>query len=308
MSLIYFDSLGEGLCEFEEPAGGVLYTNALLIVEGTHKDNKGVTHDFPAYLIQQFAENTNKAMQRGVEIPFMVEHAKQLVSGSAINKLGELHEFVRCKIIQAEDLPDSRQTHLIGKLGAFSKIAVRDRIDAVKKKLIKKLSPGIDLINKRIAEVSAVAYPAIEGPALFSSYQDIKSQRDATAKIREKAIECLQILLDAIAAIENTTFENAMAFNPNAAKRKAVADFTADLIEQLAINDEPEPELLQRPDPYKTEMVAGNASYNSSLFSQLPYGSLTLAREPPGRLPHVGDGQRKEPAIPSAPLKRWRSK
>ena len=166
----YLDAYGGFVAQFgHEEDDDTIVKNALLIVEGTHKDNRGVTHQFTPQRVQQLAKNTNAAIASGYEIPFMADHSKELLSNGQLKRLGDLSSDLECRIITALDLPNPKMTHLLGKMGAFAKVTVRTRVDDVRRGLIKLLSPGIDLVNDRIAEVSAVALPAIHGPALFQA-------------------------------------------------------------------------------------------------------------------------------------------
>lgn len=68
MDKTYFDSAG-GLVAFGSyEEGDFIIKNALLLVDGSQKDNKGRMHDFPTHRIQQLVDNTNAAFDSGVEI------------------------------------------------------------------------------------------------------------------------------------------------------------------------------------------------------------------------------------------------
>jgi hypothetical protein len=65
MGVSCFDAIG-GLCQFsEDNATGELIKNALVLIEGTHKDNQGVVHEFPSERILRIAQRTNAAMSQG---------------------------------------------------------------------------------------------------------------------------------------------------------------------------------------------------------------------------------------------------
>ena len=262
MESAFFNSGGFlGNADFAK--GETLVKNALLVVEGTHKDNKGRVHEFPAYRIERLASNTNAKLSNGVEVPLMVDHSKDLLSKGELKKLGELGTSVECRIIESEDLPNPKMTDLIGKLGAFSKITIRHRMDDVRNGIIKLLSPGIDLENECIAEVSAVAFPAIHGPALFrrednnaffsTSYEEVKEQYGIQQKLRKQASECLDILFKVISDIESLPEQEMVGVNINSLKNKAVEDFVADIREVLSgkHDEEFKEEKAEKPAPYE---------------------------------------------------------
>ncbi|ACC81163.1 hypothetical protein A6769_38165 [Nostoc punctiforme NIES-2108] len=266
MSKAYFDSAG-GLVAFGSyEQGDFLIKNALLLVEGTQKDNKGRVHEFPSHRVQQLTDNTNAAFDSGVEIPLMIDHAKTLVNpNGGFNKLGKLHSRVEGRIIQERDLPNPKMRDLIGKFGMFGKFYINHYVDEVRKGLIKPLSPGIDLDTERIAEVSSVAFPAIHGPALFRaddggsrayfnlSYAEAKEQQGRIARLKGEAQECFDILFRVIGDIESADGNDMIGITPDALRLKAVDDFYADLLELLGLDQEPAEMVIQEPQPIKID-------------------------------------------------------
>lgn len=283
MTTAYFDAAG-GLTAYEKPASeNGIVKQALIIVEGTHKDNRGRTHDFPAHRVQRIVDNTNVAVASGIEIPLMLDHAKELVSDGELKKLGELNSTVECRVISEQDLPNPKMRHLVGKLGAFAKFLVKNRVDEVKSGLIKLLSPGIDLASDRIAEVSAVAFPAIHGPALFKkaedfaffavNYTEAKEQFGAIRRLKQEAQEGFDILFGVLRDIDALDENEAMGISRNALKRKAAEDFYADLLEVLGLNkdivgEETQEELVL--DPYARNLTPG-AEYSEQKDSVVSY-------------------------------------
>lgn len=272
----YFDACGGLSPKMEQAADDTLIKNALLLVEGTHKDNKGVVHQFPVQRIQTIVDNTNAAISQGYEVPLMADHSKELISGGHLKRLGELTSNVECRVITSKDLPNPKMQHLIGKLGAFAKVTVKNRVDDVKKGLIKLLSPGVDLLHERIAEVSAVAFPAIHGPALFQQvgsrksevgsteqdadllpssaidasslatwasfsldYDEAKEQAEAIRKQKNQAQDCFNILFGVLQSIDAVPKEQMIGTDPKALKRNALEKFMQDLLKVLDVEDEP---------------------------------------------------------------------
>lgn len=262
MSIIYFDAAGTLAINSVE-SNGTLIKEALILVEGTHKDNKGVVHYFPASRVKRLADNTNKTFEEGEEVPFMVDHSKELIANGELKKLGNWLYPFEVRIITQRDLPNPKMVQLIGKVGAFGKTAIHHRVEDVKNGLVKLLSPGIDLVRDRIAEISAVAFPAIHGPALFKAYNatfaalnyaDAKEQFNALRNLKQKAQEYFDILFAVIREIEAAPPEQMMGIDPNALKRKAVDEFIVDLTDLLGISEVESPhssvEDDNRPDAY----------------------------------------------------------
>jgi len=240
--LHHFDTGGAGLCSFDSTADGVLYKDALLLPEGTHTDNKGNIHHFPAALVQRFAANTNAALDRGEEVPFITDHSKELFAGGQFKRLGELASRVECRAIAPSDLPDPKMTHLLGKIGAFARVAIRDQVDKVQKGLIKRLSPGIDLQHQKFGEISAVLFPAINGPSLLFAqfsldYTEAKKQVEANDELKQKAQKCFEILWGVLTQIDRTPPEQLMGLDVKALKRNALGAFHKDLSELLGVED-----------------------------------------------------------------------
>jgi hypothetical protein len=281
MNKAYFDSAG-GLVVFGSyQKDNFLIKNALLLVEGFHKDNKGKVHEFPASRVQRIIDNSNSSVATGVELPLMIDHAKELLNSGELKKLGELHtdHHIECRIIQERDLPNPKMRHLIGKLGAFGKFIIRNRVKDVEDGLIKLLSPGIDLESERIAEVSAVAFPAIHGPALFRaadndngnrayfsiSYAEAKEQYGLTRKVKAEAQEAFDIMFRVLTDVDMADSGEMIGIAKGALKLKAASDFYADLLQILGLDQEQieaEPEQLTNIEPYAPMPQAYEQQYS----------------------------------------------
>lgn len=251
----YFDAEAS-LCPMGcADSGNELVKDAILIVEGQHKDNKGIVHQFPISRIKKLATNTNNAIDLGYEVPLMLEHSKQLFGANGeIAKLGNVVSKVTCRIIKPSDVPDSLKS-IIGKYAAFAKVAIKHRLAEARQGLFNKLSPGVDLINERLGEVSAVAFPAINGPSLLFSaffqgntgttlakfsldYDEAKEQAEVIKKQKDSARECLDILFNVVKSIEAVPLEQMMGNDPVALKRLATDKFIADLMKVLGLEQE----------------------------------------------------------------------
>lgn len=211
----------------------------------------------------------------------MIDHAKTLINSTGgFNKLGKLHSRVEGRIIQERDLPNPKMRNLIGKFGMFGKFFINHYVEEVRKGLIKPLSPGIDLEAERIAEASAVAFPAIYGPALFRaeyppnsqanfsiSYGEAKEQEGFIRKLKEEAQQCFDILFRVIADIDAADINDMIGATPNSLKLRAANDFYADFLNLLELNqqetemEEPAPQSIAI-DPYASLPEAYDRQYS----------------------------------------------
>ena len=154
----------------EEKGLSSLTKPALVFVEGEHTDSNKRTHFFSKDRIHRIVANTNEFFNQGRRIPFQLDHKKD-----QNNNIGDVESEFYTKTITAEDLPNPRHTHLLGKLGVFVDNVVAKGKEVVQKVIDRKistLSPGIDPATESFIEVSATPIPAIVGPSLFSKNGD----------------------------------------------------------------------------------------------------------------------------------------
>ncbi len=233
--IAHFD-LGTLKADFEQGEEGAIVKDALLLIEGTHKDNAGKEHNFTSDRVLKIAHNTNQALLSGTEVPFMRNHSKK-----DEDKIGEIVSDLEVRTISEEDLPNKKQKHLLGRLGAFAKVEIRDALDKVKNKTIKLLSPGIDPVKDVMVEISSVAFPAIQGLSLFSqhgytSYREAKEQIEASAKLRRELQECFDVFWGVVLAVSSEEEEaEYQQQNKDALLEKAIEDFAEDLAEKLDV-------------------------------------------------------------------------
>lgn len=155
--------------EFTED-NGVVYTSGLILVEGEHTDSKQRKHVFSADRVQRIVDNTNKLLQQGARLPLLTDHQK-----TQDTTIGDVEGLIEARVITAEDIKDSRYSHLVGRFGAFvNNVAIKARkaVEQYKDKLISTVSPGIDIVSDTIREVSCTSTPAIVGLRLFKSYDN----------------------------------------------------------------------------------------------------------------------------------------
>lgn len=278
MDLAYFSDAGNIIRYQDHPDGGII-GEALIFYEGLHPDNLNRQHKVPAERIQLLASNTNAEYNQGRDIPLKFEHRPSLVDkNGAVNEFGKMASAVSCRPIEEKDLANPRLKNLVGKMGAFAQVHILDKVDEVKKKTIKALSAGIDPIANKIVEISAVSKPSLAGAALLFSQGDnyttanfashgITDYEEAWEAITawekphaelQKRFDVFLGNLQAIAAQEET---DAIAFNSNNLKRKALEGFVEHLIDYLKIDmeqDEAEPEDIYSSNAYEPNLINPN--------------------------------------------------
>lgn len=273
MQICHFSNSGNITKYVEHPDGGIV-GEALLFYEGKHIDNQKRSHDVPPERIHLLASNTNVDFNQGRDIPLMIEHNRKLVNqDGSIARLGKMASAVSCRPIEEKDLANPRLTNLIGKLGAFAQVHILDKIEAVKNKTIRPISAGIDPINNKFIEISAVADPSLAGAALLfsnpygtasfsnhgiTSYAEAKEKIEAWEKPHQELQKMFDIFVGSIQAIEQQAKEEELGFNLNNLKRQSLEDFTEDLVDYLNISmDEPEqnPENIYTSNPYEPEVI-----------------------------------------------------
>lgn len=140
---------------------------ALVAVEGEFEDSKSNKHSFTPERFETIVAHTNRAIDSGTVVPVCADHQKDTK-----NVLGSIDGKAFTKIVTAEDLPNPKSAHLIGKVGLFLsgvKVIAQKGIDSLKSG-IKSVSMGLNLDpnEHRIMELSLVPIPAIPNMGLFS--------------------------------------------------------------------------------------------------------------------------------------------
>ena len=278
---IHFNKIAGLDKNYEEASDGSIYKKALLFVEGDHKDNKGRSHSFPGDRFLEIVNNTNTEFDKGTEIPFMADHSPKLLDDEGnVKKLGTLCSAIECHTIKEEDLPNPKHKNLIGRLGAFGKVNVTNKINEVVNGTIKLLSPGIDPVKNRLVEISAVAFPAISGLSLYSaqisfgdhgmtSYTEAKEHIEAWEKPQAELQKKFDIFCGTLRAIEAQDEDEEIAFNANNLRRKALEDFAEDLVSYLKISfdEDAGEEDIYNPNPYAPNVIK-NLQQDGQQYSQ----------------------------------------
>jgi hypothetical protein len=149
------------------PTSDGITKKALVAVEGTFEDSGGVPHTFSVDRLNTIADHTNIAINAGNIIPVCQDHSKTVDS-----TVGTVEGNAYTKTIEMTDLPNSKSTHLIGKMGLFLEdvhIKATDAVSKVAGGIVKSVSMGLNLDPRdhRIMELSLVPIPAIPNMGLF---------------------------------------------------------------------------------------------------------------------------------------------
>jgi hypothetical protein len=140
---------------------------ALVAVEGVFEDSGGVPHTFSVDRLNTIADHTNAALSAGNVIPVCKDHNKTFDS-----TVGKVEGSAYTKPIELSDLPNSKSTHLLGKIGLFLEdvhIKAANAVNSVADGIVTSVSMGLNLDPKdhRIMELSLVPIPAIPNMGLF---------------------------------------------------------------------------------------------------------------------------------------------
>ena len=153
---------------------GVLVRPALLMIEGAVRDVLGQVTNYTRSLIDEIVEASN-AYAKSSEIKLFNDHD---YSQSA--RIGAVTGLFSAREIAELDIPENGDRSVIGRYAIFNdglEVRSPDAIAQYHSGLLKELSVGIDLKGnlfgkKVIFEVSAVAFPAVNGAMLYSKNTD----------------------------------------------------------------------------------------------------------------------------------------
>jgi hypothetical protein len=165
----YFASQGSSLLStFTQDSSGCVTKDAILMLEGTLPDSKGVVHTFTADRLETIAANTNAALESGVKLPVLLEHEKTALATVGNGNNAELY----VKTVTQEDLQkiNPKATSLLGKAALFVRNLVIQTPEVVNKVLegtASSVSMGLDLLSESLKEISLVGIPAWEHASLY---------------------------------------------------------------------------------------------------------------------------------------------
>jgi hypothetical protein len=253
-NIVYFHSpvkdFGADFSTFEETPQS-LSKKGLLLVEGTHVDNKKRKWEFPASRLEQIVKNTNAYFNAGNRIPLLRDHVKTQES-----VVGDLEDLVEARIITDEDLPNKRYTNLIGKLGIFANsVAVKATsvIDQVKQGLANTISPGIDMASDVIKEISLTPVPAIGGLSLFNregstnalTWEEVDAEEANMDEVKEEYEEYAEKLFKLLCNISTCNTEGLSEEDKLSYFNAALSGFASKLYDVFGVEAEPVEEKVE---------------------------------------------------------------
>jgi hypothetical protein len=167
----FWQSTSSLTADFKQDSSGAITKDAILMLEGTLPDSKGVQHSFTPERLETIADNTNTAIASGVKLPVLLEHDKTALSTCGNGNSAELY----VKRIDASDIAkiNPKATKLIGKAALFVRNLVIQTPNVVEKVLegtASSVSMGLDLLSDSLKEISLVGIPAWEYASLYSKH------------------------------------------------------------------------------------------------------------------------------------------
>lgn len=263
MSNIVYFNFSRNTTKFEKEGNEDLIKDALILASGVHTDQAKITHEYSQDRVMQTVLNTNKLIDEGVPIPFKKDHKPEVEAN-----IGELlSQPIECRPITEKDVAPEHK-HLVGELGAFAKIKVKELQEKVKSGTIKHLSPGLDVINNLIVEVSAVSQPAIPGMALFSThrlrtYEERVDAMGENKQLIEKLRSYFDIFTDALVDYRSLD-QQVMSFGDrDALIVQAIHDYTEHLASELDV------------DLNRSQMNNAH-EFNGGIYNENAYGQNVL--------------------------------
>lgn len=276
--------------DFSKDHSGCLHKKALVLAEGTWTDSKKRTHVFDSERIEKIADNTNALFQNGTRIPFLEDHVK-----SQDKTIGDLNSHLIVREITEDDLPEGRFQNLVGKLGLFADDIVVKASHAIKQAqegLLSTISPGVDIINDCIREISATPTPAIPGMSLFKRYDsdaefkaltwdDLESSDEDFEPIRESIRDLTDKLTQILENIAKANEEDLQGAPAEALVMQAVQDFGGRLLEILGVDPEEtdeDPNMMNPAMAGQEQMMAqqqANAIMQQQIGQGYPYAGYS---------------------------------
>ena len=157
------------LSTFAQDSNGCVTKDAILMLEGSLPDSKGIVHTFTVERLTNIAANTNAALEEGIKLPLLLEHNKTALAtvGNANN--AELY----VKTVTQEDINkiNPKAIKLLGKAALFVRNLVIQTPEVIEKVLegtASSVSMGLDLLTDSLKEISLVGIPAWEHATLYS--------------------------------------------------------------------------------------------------------------------------------------------
>lgn len=235
--------------EFEAGEDSTVIKKALVMVEGEHVDSAKKRHVFSPARIQKIVENTNNFLAQGGRVPWQRDHKKDQESN-----IGDLEGPLEIRVITESDLPNKKLRHLVGKVGAFTTQLVAKGQDVVNELIagrIKTLSPGIDIAQDLIREISATPTPAIVGLSVFSraaqqqvgdfglTFDEVEAEGEEEDQMKEMFEDLSDKFWTIITNITQATDEELQGQDPTDFIYQAIGDYSARIEQLLGLGEDP---------------------------------------------------------------------
>jgi hypothetical protein len=229
------------------------------MVEGSHTDSSKKHHIFDADRICRIVDNTNNWIARGGRVPWQLDHKKTQDAN-----IGDLESGLEARVITPEDLPNPKLRHLVGKIGAFAERLVGKGVDVVNMVTagrVKTLSPGIDVREDIIKEISATPTPAIVGLSTFKRHQgnfaltmdEAEMEGEEEDIVRQQFHEKGELFLEVVNSILSAGEDELQGQDPQALLMQAIQDYMSRVSEVIGIGEQ-QPEVGYAP---QTPMYQG---------------------------------------------------
>jgi hypothetical protein len=276
MGLSYFHN---PTINFSVTSDGHLRKKALILVEGIHKDSKKRTHHFDENRLELIAENTNTLFENGTRIPILEDHNKTQNS-----TIGDLNSYVEVRSITEDDLPEGKFSNLIGKMGIFaSDILIKSKkaIQQATEGLLDTISPGVDIMDNCIREISVTPTPAIAGMRLFHrndeakfalTWEEAEESNEQFDKIKESLNSLHSLFLELV--------ENITSSNEEEREGNTIEDLLFQAISDYAVRISGTLNLSQEQDPTTQSVLENPMEENGELSPQQQSNNIMRKKYP----------------------------
>ncbi len=276
MGLSYFHN---PTINFSVTSDGHLRKKALILVEGIHKDSKKRTHHFDENRLELIAENTNTLFENGTRIPILEDHNKTQNS-----TIGDLNSYVEVRSITEDDLPEGKFSNLIGKMGIFaSDILIKSKkaIQQATEGLLDTISPGVDIMDNCIREISVTPTPAIAGMRLFHrndeakfalTWEEAEESNEQFDKIKESLNSLHSLFLELV--------ENITSSNKEEREGNTIEDLLFQAISDYAVRISGTLNLSQEQDPTSESILEDPMSEEGNLSPQQQSNNIMRKKYP----------------------------
>jgi hypothetical protein len=269
----FIDGFGS-LSNYSEE-NGIVKTSGLILAEGDWTDSKGRKHSFPKERILLIQHNSNASFNSGKDIPILQDHKKEVSSYS-----GEVEKEFIVRPINPEDLPQNKRDRLgglIGKLGIFAegiKITAKEAVQKYKDGL-KTISPGIDIVNDVIREISMTPTPAIQGMALYMkgnvrplTWEEAEESNVELEKLEEEFESLSEKFFDLVSNIYTASEDELVERDPLELISINLDDYVGRLTELFGLNELQEDQEQQPLDPQTEQQMRDLSQYSMAYHAE----------------------------------------